>query len=208
MTARALSLLLFAASLALLLYLANILTPVPSHFDPHEDDAPAALVLLGLPWGLLTWGSLRASKAVYRKVLGLPRPAEGRFAIIPAALFVFAAIVFWVAWFQDLPHFKQHMRQSHEGVSKGNLAEARTALAAYAKANQGEFPSSLDLLVGDPYLPALRGAKAPFHHQDSATVKMGKVPDDAGGWLYDPAGGTLRVNCTHTDTKGKVWADY
>lgn len=38
-------------------------------------------------------------------------------------------------------------------------------------------------------------------------------PDDAGGWGYnnvtgDPGQGSVWVNCTHTDARGRKYSDY
>lgn len=50
-------------------------------------------------------------------------------------------------------------------------------------------------------------------HRPTKEVRQGSVPSDGGGWLYDNSAGknktrTLIIDCTHTDFKGRVWADY
>lgn len=104
-----------------------------------------------------------------------------------------------------LPMFSGLIRKSSEGASKGNLAVLRARLQSH-QAAKGSYPIDLADLGSPPV------AKAPNYHQDSAKVAFGP-PTDAGGWLYENAAGaadfgTLRVNCTHTDTKGKVWTTY
>lgn len=77
-------------------------------------------------------------------------------------------------------------------------AEARTMqdLAAL-RAGPGPTPA------------ALPQAKTPPYHPDSPAVLSAPAPDDAGGWLFDAsAAGRIFVNCTHTDSRGKRWADY
>lgn len=41
-------------------------------------------------------------------------------------------------------------------------------------------------------------------------MRYSTASDDAGGWLYTAGanGEALRVNCTHTDSKGERWDRY
>lgn len=110
------------------------------------------------------------------------------------------AAVFAILCAIALPMFSGLIRKSSEGASKGNLAAMRALLQSHHAA-KGSFPTDLAAL-GD-----LPRAKTPNYHPDSAQVAFGAATD-AGGWLYDNAAGTLRVNCTHTDTKGTVWTMY
>ena len=55
--------------------------------------------------------------------------------------------------------------------------------------------------------------RIPRYHPVAGRVSLGTVTDDAGGWVYDndPADlrfGAVWINCTHTDTKNKVWSSY
>lgn len=206
------SLILFTTLLAGQLYLlywpVRALTP-PGHIAHEGLPGTPTGAFLALLWGLSTWAGLRASKALHRKILGTPAPLRGRFAVVWSALFVFAASTFWIQTMDDYAHFGELMRLSSEGASKGNLAEVRAALAAYAKDHEGAHPPDLTALTaGAKYLPLLRRAKAPSHHPDSDAVVLGAKPDDAGGWLYDPTRGAVLVNCTHTDTKRASWTTY
>lgn len=98
--------------------------------------------------------------------------------------------------------------------SKGRLGSIRSALSIYYGDMEGVYPADLDALtVAGKYLDALPPAQVPGAHQPSNAVTLGKRPNDAGGWLYDndPADmnfGTVRINCTHTDSEGKDWASF
>jgi len=104
--------------------------------------------------------------------------------------------------------------KSNEGATKGNLGSIRSALSIYYGDTKGEYPTDLAALtVGGKYLKSLPRAKVPPHHSDSNAVRQGRSPDDSGGWFYDndlldSDFGQVFVNCTHTDTKGKVWTEY
>lgn len=98
--------------------------------------------------------------------------------------------------------------------TKGRLGSLRSALSIYYGDLEGVYPESLaSLTVNGKYLSEIPPAQVPGAHQDSRAVTLGKVPDDAGGWLYnnDPRDanvGNVMVNCTHTDAKGSAWASY
>lgn len=99
-------------------------------------------------------------------------------------------------------------RRSNEVVALGNLGAMRSALSLY-RDDHKTYPLTLEALtVEGRYLVRLNEAKTQLHHPDSATVRLGSAPGDSGGWLYDPAKGELRIDCTHTDTRGKAWASY
>jgi hypothetical protein len=96
-----------------------------------------------------------------------------------------------------------------EGAAKGHLASLRSALKAYADEHKGAHPAELSALAdGGRYLTDIPKVRPPGYHEASAAVTLGTTPTDAGGWLYDPARGEVRVNCTHAGMKGQVWATY
>lgn len=106
------------------------------------------------------------------------------------------------------PMFSGLPRKSREGALKGNLGALRAALAHHAR-DAGAAPSALSALTaGGKYLTRLPTARVPYYHEATDAVAVADRPDDAGGWLYEPALGTVRVNCTHTDTRGKAWNAY
>lgn len=98
-------------------------------------------------------------------------------------------------------HHARLLRRGHEGATLGKLTDLRGAVKSYQDGHGGRSPADL----ASATVPA---AKLPPHHPDSAAVRLAPAPDDAGGWLYDAAGGKVLVNCTHTDIKGSVWTAY
>jgi hypothetical protein len=96
-----------------------------------------------------------------------------------------------------------------EGAAKGQLSSLRSALKAYADEHKGARPAELTALTdGGRHLAEMPKVRAPGYHDASAAVRKGTTPDDAGGWLYDPAKGEVRVNCTHAGMKGQAWDSY
>lgn len=97
------------------------------------------------------------------------------------------------------------LRKSDEGATRGNLGALRSELSMRYESAKGR-PEDLSSL------PAIPLAKTPPFHPDSAAVRVGAVSDDAGGWLFNPKGSdteeALRVNCTHTDSRGRAWTSY
>ena len=77
-------------------------------------------------------------------------------------------------------------------------------------AREGAFPRTLDGIE----IPQVT---IPASHGFTNRVLLAKNPsdiNDEGGWIYfnDPAvpdhWGSVRVNCTHTDSAGNVWSSY
>jgi general secretion pathway protein G len=115
-----------------------------------------------------------------------------------------------------IPKFAELMRKSAEGASKGNLGSVRAALGIYYGDLEGVYPDQLAALtIGGRYLSAIPSAKTPNYHADTSVEGNGlfTAADGAGGWWYDNVigdanAGSLKVNCTHTDTKGTIWTTY
>ncbi|MFA5138300.1 MAG: hypothetical protein WC728_03625 [Elusimicrobiota bacterium] len=108
---------------------------------------------------------------------------------------------------------KQQRRET-EGYTRGNLGAIRSALTIYYEDN-GTYPSSLmSLAEGGKYLRSgMPTAKTPPYHPPSNAITQATKSDDSGGWLYsnvrgDAGFGGVFVNCTHTDTRGKVWTSH
>ena len=98
------------------------------------------------------------------------------------------------------------LRRPREEATLKDLAVLRERLSAI-HGPEGEPPPDLAKLG---VLPATRLGDV---HGDSAALRLAAEPDDKGGWLYAPAAQEdaslgLRVNCTHTDPRGNVWASY
>ncbi|TBR21267.1 TM2 domain-containing protein [bacterium] len=188
----------------------------------------SALALRAGSWGSAAWGLLVAAAAglflswlfgrgrlVYAAAWGaVPLPAEElrrearSFAYSAAglaALFVFGAFVTQGIW-RDL------VRRSHDGETKGRLAMLRDAVGRAREAESGLPPGDVGELTPRfiPKIPPAKLSRSAFSslHPESDRVKVGGAADDAGGWLYDPEAGTVSVNCTHSDGKGEAWNKY
>ena len=113
-----------------------------------------------------------------------------------------------------VPFYRGMIGRHNEGETRGNLGSIRSALSLYHDEMHGQYPSDLAALtVGGKYLTDIPNAKGSSHHSDSSAVRLGTNPDDAGGWLYDNVKGdanfgSVRVNCTHTDSRGRSWTSY
>jgi general secretion pathway protein G len=115
-----------------------------------------------------------------------------------------------------LPKFADLLRKSTEGTSKGNLAGLRSALTVYYADMEGQYPAQLaSLTISGKYMSVIGAVKTPNYHTDSSaeTDAILSVSSDAGTWLYDNIAGdanigSMRINCTHTDTKGADWTTY
>lgn len=92
------------------------------------------------------------------------------------------------------------------------LATLRAAIARHAADTKTKGPIDLtDLTKSGKYLAELPVIGLASIHARSARV--GAFVDDAGGWAYSswpgaPDEGTVRFNCTHTDTRGTSWSAY
>lgn len=112
-----------------------------------------------------------------------------------------------------VPKFIELLRRSQEGASKGSLGSIRSVLKIYY-AEMETYPADLAALtLSTKYLDSIPAVKTPSYHPDNAAVRLAAASDDAGGWLYDNVPGDANfanvvVNCTHTDSKGSVWAQY
>jgi prepilin-type N-terminal cleavage/methylation domain-containing protein len=108
--------------------------------------------------------------------------------------------------------------KSKEGATRGGLTSLRSALQIYYGDNT-VFPSDdlTSLTENKKYLDNLPLVKLPgTTHPENRHVSVGASTaaalTDTGGWAYvnDPASplfGTLLINCSHADSKDKVWAE-
>ena len=110
--------------------------------------------------------------------------------------------------------YGEAMRHADEGALLGDLGAIRSALHIYYSDCDGAYPTDLSALAANSRrINALPAALVPPYHTASAAVKNGSSADDAGGWVYNNASGdsnfgSLLINCTHTDSKGRTWSAY
>ncbi|MDD5303614.1 MAG: RDD family protein [Elusimicrobia bacterium] len=152
--------------------------------------------------------------------------ALGVFAVLVPVAAGVAMAVFGLGSFGK---FKTLSVKSGEGATKGNLGSLRSAISIYYGDMEGQYPATLDALIGPKYVPAMPKTKLADHKETGAwtlygaEVCTGKTEygaeidatklKDTGGWGYvaDPrakCSGMVFVDCTHRDTKGKLWPEY
>ena len=108
-----------------------------------------------------------------------------------------------------------------EGAAKGSLGAIRSALSIYYGDKEGVYPASLDALP-PKYLGSIPTLQLPDHQPSSAWRAIGGVGsmadiqgklEDSGQWLYvsepsSPMFGTVLIDCTHNDSRGRPWYGF
>lgn len=130
--------------------------------------------------------------------------------IVVAIIGILAAIA--------IPKFADLIRKANEGATRGSMGALRSALSIYYGDMEGQYPGDLSsLTVNQKYMKSIPTVKVPPHHPDNNSVQnsTNQSADGfaSGGWGYNNAPtntnfGTLWVNCTHTDTRSKMWSEY
>ena len=114
-----------------------------------------------------------------------------------------------------VPRMGGLINKSKESAAKSGLSFLRSALSVYYGDNISYPTDDLDSLVSaNKYLDTLPLINLPgTNHPENRHVTLvtgGALVTDSGGWAYinDPQSkewGTVLVNCTHQDSKGKNW---
>lgn len=128
--------------------------------------------------------------------------------IIPALLPVYLATGSYFVYKES----RWALVRAHENISRAELKTLRSALDMYylEKARYPESLSTAPFLgetVRDIPLLRLKGHAPSREVEVGSFAGLGKAADpsqmkDTGHWAYDPAAGTVFVDCTHLDTKG------
>ena len=116
-----------------------------------------------------------------------------------------------------VPKLSQMVRNANEAATKGKVGSIRSALTIYYADNEGFYPATLDPLMqpGSKYLTGMVPLYT-FDHGNSYNVDYFSTPDyasDNGQWGYvnaprASAWGSIWVECTHTDARGRIWTQY
>lgn len=175
---------LLASGLILIAWIA-----VFAGFDPVMSAVPDRLISILVPLVVLLPGLAVAWLADWSAAVRIVRERE---SATPTLAQVMVLVGGLAAFLVVLPKVQPLLRSSTEGQTRGELGEVR---ARYQK-DVKSFPKYAEI-------PA---AQTPPYHASSA-VSLGVKSNDAGGWMYDGAGG-LWVNCTHTDSKQTNWESY
>lgn len=172
------------------------------------------LAVLALCGGVLLWLGGRA-RLVYATAFGaVPLPADKLRGEVRSFLHSACALagVFGFGVFVTQGLWRDLVRKSNDGATKGNLGALRAAVALAREAESGLPPTDLAELR-PRYLAAIPPTKLSLSafrslHKQSNAVRIGDAPTDEGGWLYDPSAGTVSVNCTHSDSRLSAWNSY
>lgn len=114
-------------------------------------------------------------------------------------------------------------RLAEEGSTKGKLGSIRANVSIYFGDHDGFYPKSLQELV-PRYLPELPSVTIGHHPKTSAVTVYGRqacsgtevdpgAVRDTGRWGFirapkDDCNGSVFVDCTHKDSKGREWYKY
>lgn len=121
-----------------------------------------------------------------------------------------------------LPKFADLVIKAKEAAIRGKLGTVRSAISIYYADNDGTYPFDLNHNANvalrpmvPKYLdefPSIQIPTVPSHLPcpfTSATAFIGDAEMDAPplrGWAYNRLNGEVRVNCSHTDSKGSIWS--
>ena len=97
----------------------------------------------------------------------------------------------------------QKMRKAAEGATRNDLERLRGDVLA-AMANAKEYPQDIRPLLKS--VPALRLPYAPHDSSSEIRVSTFTDPQDSGQWYY--VGGSLNIDCSHQDSKGRAWSSF
>ncbi|MBI3549515.1 MAG: RDD family protein [Elusimicrobia bacterium] len=153
------------------------------------------------------------------KVVYLPkcRPVLGAVlgvVSLLAAIVIFAAIAFM------LPALKSMATKAQGQSSIMNVGVMRSVLSIYYGETEGHYPTdNLQSLLNSPkpLLQAIPMSQVPDHPATAQVTVIQELSQsrepDTGGWLYvnNPGSksfGNIYINCTHTDSNGKIWSTY
>lgn len=114
-----------------------------------------------------------------------------------------------------VPRFGRMIRTANENATRTKLGSLRTALSIYQGDTEGQYPAELSPLLqpGSKYLTQALPVYTSVHGNINSISYEASVDlaADTGAWGYVNSGaqlGTIYVQCTHTDVKGKSWNQY
>jgi prepilin-type N-terminal cleavage/methylation domain-containing protein len=114
-----------------------------------------------------------------------------------------------------VPKFASLIQKANESGTRGHLTSVRSAIRLYYMDNEQVFPPTFAALRdgGGKYLSGSIPLFTGYH------PVVGDVDDlltfdsnaDVARWAYISGGtdaGVFKIQCTHTDTGGKLWSSY
>jgi hypothetical protein len=173
-------------------------------------NGASAAIPLAIAWlaGGETWRVVTGAVAVTE---GAMKAEIGTTVIVTGVCALLVAIT--------IPYFSGLFRYSAEGGIKGNLGELRQAVERYRLAHDGRSPDSIGAMVEATTIPGIpvlwrKSDKIPHSRTAEAAVVADRTATDSGRWAFvvSPSSpiltGALFIDCTHTDTRGRVWSEY
>ena len=124
--------------------------------------------------------------------------------------FCFVVIVFLTCIWIAIPKIHELRRYAANGETRGQLGLFRQAISDY-KSQKGKFPTSLsDMGIPLPLLHLFDTPHVPNREIRNTTLHEVR---DSGQWLYDnqpedSGFGTLIMDCSHSDDRGRPWSSY
>jgi uncharacterized RDD family membrane protein YckC/type II secretory pathway pseudopilin PulG len=151
-----------------------------------------------------------------------------KIAVILVGLLFPLLVVLGIVAALAIPRFANLKGMADEGSAKGRLGMLRSATAIYYGDTEGNYPTDLNALV-PKYMPELSAAGVSTHpgaagveiygaevcsgsKEPGQDLVAGKLRD-TGKWGYviapkSPCDGTVFIDCTHNDSKGRAWYSY
>jgi hypothetical protein len=141
-------------------------------------------------------------------------PPRGTLKLLVSAAVILSPIVYVMT--RKTP--MSILRNREDKSTVADLGGLRSHLGIYYGDTSGHFPANLAALTANgKYLTRLPKTRTGWHWSNDQVqeltgeeLRAGGLSDQ-GGWAYvftGPSSGTVLVNCTHTDTRGKVFSTY
>lgn len=110
------------------------------------------------------------------------------------------AAAVWISW----PNVQALDRYGVESAARGGFGTLRLELDERRK-REGRPPAALET---GPRLWESTFFKPPHAPTAAVVAATTAAATDTGGWGYDARAAHVFIDCTHTDSKGTVWASY
>ncbi|MFN0057980.1 MAG: hypothetical protein ACKVX7_05920 [Planctomycetota bacterium] len=101
-----------------------------------------------------------------------------------------------------VPNFVNYVAKSGAQTTKANLQILRSSIETFRSENNGANPPRIENLV-PLYLPAV-----PKDGVKNKARELDGRADGTGGWIYDPAVGSVKPNLTGVDAYGENYCNY
>lgn len=120
-----------------------------------------------------------------------------------------------------IPKFANMIIKAKEATVRGKLGSLRSAVSIYYADMEGIFPAAVlttslvpKHIVGIPSIniPTVPVSLHSTNNEERSTPPqldwLGNFAPTPAAWFYVSTGGVLAVNCSHTDSTGRVWSTW